>query len=425
MLTQVFSGGLTVPVPTAAPERNGVDVMITEEAAITALPEDDFRVEPLVDQGDSVEQGAPVLRSRRHHVLLVTAPMPGRVASIELGPGHRLSSIRFFLEPEAGRREVDTHLANRGDDPGALRDLLLGTGLWRFFRARPFGQVPLPTEHPSAIFVMAVDTRPRAPSPREAISGRAEAFERGLHALLRMTEGPVFLCQDGGRPVLEGVVPDRLRPVSVAATHPWGLAGLQIHRLCPAEVGTPVWDIHAEDVAAIGSLLETGRVPETRLVSIAGPALRQAREVRCQPGADLRELCHGIVAPGPHTIVSGSALDGREAHWLRHRDRQVTVLGGKPKRRAPHWFLSALETASRPKPLIPTAALDQALGGDLPAAPFLRALTSGDTETFRRLGGLSFVEEDLALADYITGAAPSLRACLSALLHRIAVEEAA
>ena len=132
-----------------------------------------------------------------------------------------------------------------------------------------------------------------------------------------------------------------------------------------------------------------------------------------------------MVRPGPHEVWTGSALDGYESHWLAGRDRQSTVIESPHRASRLHWFQAALARASRPKPLIPTAALDQALAGALPAMPFLRALASGDSETFTRLGGLSLLEEDVALADYVTGAEPSVRALLAAMLDRVATEEAA
>lgn len=418
--------GLNVPVASPPLAPGPAKVLITEEAAVTARPKDDFRVEPLVAEGDIVAQGAPVLESRRHLAIKVTAPMPGRVAAIRLGPGHRLSSILFFHEPGAGRHTFDAKLANRGDDPGALHDILLTSGLWRLFRSRPFGRVPLPTERPAAIFVMALDSRPLAADPRRAVEGREEDVGRGLTALARLTDGPVFLCQDRGGAMLGADAgSDRLRIVKTRPDHPFGLAGFQIHRHRPATTAQPVWDIHIEDVAAIGTLLATGLVPETRLVSVAGPALRDARMLRCQPGADLRQLSHGLVKPGPYEILSGSALDGREAHWLQERDRQVTVLDAPHRSARRHWFQTALARASRPKPLVATAALEQAFGGAVPAMPFLRALASGDAETFARLGGLSFLEEDVALVDYITRAEPNIQALLGAMLDTIAAEEGA
>ena len=54
--------------------------------------------------------------------------------------------------------------------------------------------------------------------------------------------------------------------------------------------------------------------------------------------------------------------------------------------------------SSRLRPLIPTNALERALGFDIPVVPFLRALSVGDAETAKRLGCLELVEEDVAAA---------------------------
>jgi len=225
---------------------------------------------------------------------------------------------------------------------------------------------------------------------------------------------------------LPGVVPgDRLRVLTVPPLHPHGLAGVQIHRHCLATPARPVWDIAAEDVAAIGALLGDGQVAPTRLISVTGTALRAGRLVRCQPWADLRSLSRGHVRPGPHRHVSGSALDGRETRWLRPRDRQVSVMVPPARGEDHHWFLSALRGARRPLPLIPSAAMDQSLGGAIPAMPLLRALSVGDAEAATRLGVLSLLPEDMALADYLTCSEPRLARLLADMLAGIEREEVA
>lgn len=395
-----------------------IRTIITDQCALFASPEEDFRIELLVAEGDRVAQGAPVLRSRRHPELVLTAPVAGDVAAIELGPGRRLSHMLFFHVPDAGRHQHSVS----GEDAAATRALLLSAGLWPLFRSRPFGRIPSPGETAAAIFVMALDTRPDAPSPRLALQGHEDEFARGLHALAALTEGPVFVCQDNGADIPDS---GRNRIIKVPATHPHGLPGLQIAQRFPAEAEHPVWDIHAEDVAAIGALLATGFVPETRLVSVAGPALRKKRLVRCQPGADLRALTFDIVKPGPHRLLSGSALDGIEARWLGRWHRQATAIPNLPRDPYPHWFSAALRRAGRPLPIIPTAALDQAFGGILPAALLARAIASNDVETAVRLGALSLVEDDMALADYTSAASPRLATMLRAMLDRIAMENVA
>ena len=56
----VLTRGLSVSVPPPRTLAAPAEKLITEEAAITARPKDDFRVEALVEEGQLVAQGAPV-----------------------------------------------------------------------------------------------------------------------------------------------------------------------------------------------------------------------------------------------------------------------------------------------------------------------------------------------------------------------------
>jgi Na+-transporting NADH:ubiquinone oxidoreductase subunit A len=147
--------------------------------------------------------------------------------------------------------------------------------------------------------------------------------------------------------------------------------------------------------------------------------------VRTHPGADLRQLTQRHVERGPHVLMSGSPLDGHMAHWLAPRHRQVTVLPRDPATDRPHWLAAALSRASRANPVIPSAALTQSVAAAFPVTPFIRALSAGDDETAMKLGVLSLLEEDLALADYVLSQSGQLTAELRAMLDRIQTEYAA
>lgn len=410
-----------MPVPTPQPLPTLPETVITAEAGLNLGPQNDLRVEPLVQAGDAVAQGAPILRDRRRLECVVTAPMSGRVAELEIGTGRRLTSLVVYRDDRGERHayDIDAARAELDGDGGseALRELLQSSGLWARLRARPFGGVPAAATNPAAIFVMAVDTRPLAPDPRLALAGEnGDRLQLGLRVLRRLCDGPVYLCQGRGPDIL--AADDKVRIVRVGPLHPAGLAGTQIHRSFPAQPNRQVWEIAGEDVAAIGHLLSDGHLPATRLVAVAGPGLRETRLVRCQPGADLRELCYAHMTPGPRVILSGSVLEGREARWLGFRDRQVTVL----ERHDPmprHWLEAALRRASRAEPIIATAAVEQALGGAMPGMALLRALSVGDDEAAAELGALSLLEEDMAQVDYVTAASPRFSDLLRASLDRI------
>ncbi len=422
MIDFAFHSGLTprFASPACGPH---LTELITAEAGLQTMPGNPPRVTMAVDEGALVPQGAPIARLRTAPEVCFIAPMPARVARITLSQGHRLSEIVLFHEPGG---DVMRHDISDASTEAGLRRLMQNSGLWTWLERRPFGGMPAPGERPAAIFVMASDTAPLAPDPRIALAGQEEPFGRGLRALSRLTDGPVFVCQQPGPALFDGASPaGRLRKVEHGPHHPQGAPGLRIHALFPATLEAPVWTIHAEDVAHLGTLVATGTLPMTRLVSVGGAALREARLVRTQPGADLRGLTHRIVQPGPHVVLSGSPLDGHLAHWLAPRHRQATALPRLPQPGPPHWLVAALTRSAAPRPVIPNAALDQSFAATLPAAAFVRVLASGNDETAMKMGLLSLLEEDVALAEYVLGGAAHLPELLRAMLDRIRAEFAA
>lgn len=417
------TSGLSVDTPSPVPDAPEPEDVITEEAGIRPPPGEFPRVRVLVEEDETVAQGAAVACLRDAPEVRFVASMPGRVGRISLLPGRKLSEIVLFHEATG---DVADQQEGASDTESGLRRLMQRAGIWPLLRRRPFGGMPGAGERPAAIVVMAADTRPDAPDPRRALMGREEDFGRGVEALATLTDGSVFVCGRPGPPLFDGPgVSRRVRSVTCGARHPQGSAGIRIHDLCPARIQAPVWDVHGEDVAALGALLRTGRVPMSRHVVVAGPALRSGRFLRTQPGADLRELTRRVALPGAHQLLSGSSLDGHQAQWLGPRDRQVTVVPRPTLRADKHWLASALVRSSQPRPVIPTAALSQAMGAALPASAFVRALGSGDEETAIGLGILSLLEEDVALADYVLGGDMHLGDLLRGMLDSIRAEHAA
>ena len=414
--------GLTPEVlsPPCPAERGDI---VTEETGIRPPAGGDVAVTPLVKEDDRVGAGDAVACLRTAPDICLAAPVAGRVARISLRPGRRLDEIVIYREPGEGGATHDLAAARSA---AGLRRLFQAAGAWPWFGRRPFGGMPAPAEVPAAIFVMASDTRPHAPDPVEEITGREEALARGLTALATLAGGTVFVCWPGNAPTPSLDLGDvDIRWIRCGPRHPQGSAGIRIHQCCPAGLDAAVWDIHAGDVAALGEMLATGVLPMTRAVRIAGPGLAEGRSLTTHVGADLRQLTQRITAPGPHTLVSGSALDGQPARWLGPRDRQITVLPRDTAPTRPHWLIAALTDRAGSRPAIPTAALDQSLGGGVPAAPFIRALGAGNDEAAMSMGLLSLLEEDIALTDYVLGAGGEIAGQLRAMLERIRTEYAA
>lgn len=353
-----------------------------------------------VSQGDVVHRGQALLTDRTNPRITIVAPVSGRIASVEYGPRRSLSALVIQRDPDAPEQpqaasppEITTR--------ETLRETLLAHGVWPAFRTRPFGRLPDPNAIPQAIFVTATDSEPLAPDPRDILKTRMDAFCEGVRLLGLLTDGPVYVCQTSGTPLVDE--DDTIRNVTFDGPHPSGLAGTHINSLHPLNGETQVWTIEGQDVAAIGALAETGRYDPSRIIALTGTRAAEPRLIRAVPGASLRELTAGeATGNGPVQVVSGSLLSGHETGWLGRFHRQVTMTDAlkpvpvAPRPRRPKWLAKSSQKTT-PQAIIPTAALERALPSGYLPVPLMRALAVGDFEVAVRLGALGLIEEDVAL----------------------------
>ena len=66
--------------------------------------------------------------------------------------------------------------------------------------------------------------------------------------------------------------------------------GTHIHFIDPVGAHKTVWHINYQDVIAVGKLFTTGELYVERVVSLAGPQVKEPRLVRTVIGANLSQL---------------------------------------------------------------------------------------------------------------------------------------
>ncbi|MHA1190387.1 MAG: NADH:ubiquinone reductase (Na(+)-transporting) subunit A [Alphaproteobacteria bacterium] len=363
-------------------------------AGILGTDYPDIRLKPLVAVGDSVARGAALACDQKRPDILVCAPAAGVVSEIGIGEKRRLATIAIAIGGKNSHRFSVPTALNRE----RLQVLLLKCGLWPCLTARPFGRIPDPGLSPGAIFVTAIDSRPHAVDAKVVLAGKPDLFCRGVRALTVLTDGPVFVCQAPGDSLAREH--GQIRCVRFAGSHPAGLAGTHIDRLFPLHGMRSVWQIHYQDVIAIGSLIETGEPETDRVISLAGPGVRSPRLVQIPAGSALDELMAGELHEGGPNFYSGSVLGGMAGRFLSRHHWQVTAnfLGRTARRTHSLPNLAPM----RPAPVIPTEALMRSLGPNIHVVPLVRALSVGDVEAAARLGCLRLLEEDMELVTYAT-----------------------
>ena len=355
-----------------------------------------------VREGQDVRCGQVLCVDRLCPDIAFVASASGRVSQIHHGTRHRIHALEIATEGDELTR-FDVKPAQ--NDPKALRSLLLESGAWVAFRSRPYGRIPAPSDRPSAIFVTASDSNPLAADPAAILASQPAAFQRGVDAMIQLTEGPVFVCQAFGAALAEPR--ERVRVVRFSGPHPSGLAGTHVHHLMPVSGSRMVWQIGYQDVAAIGHLLETGRNDTLRTVSVAGPGLMEPALVIAPLGAQLSDLVQEtslVPTKSAPRLVSGSVLTGRTSRFLGRHDVQVTVLANDRDALSarPFWarILDRLPR-TRTGATLPFEAFERAFPFDMLPVPLMRALAVGDVETAEKLGCLELLEEDMALLSWL------------------------
>lgn len=439
--------GLDIPL-SGAPQQS-----IHDGAAITTvavLGEEYVGMRPTmhVQVGDRVAKGQILFEDKKNPGVNFTAPAAGEVIEVLRGAQRVLQAVVIKLDGDAKvsfASYPSEQLASldRSDVVKQLND----AGQWVALRTRPFSRAPKLDAEPVAIFVNAMDTNPLAADPALVIAEQSQAFIDGLQVLTRLTQGKVFVVKAADAEVAVGNAAVQLE--SFAGPHPAGLVGTHIHFLAPASASKTVWHINYQDVIAYGKLFTTGEVYNARVLSLAGPGVREPRLVRSQLGANLRELTQGALYEGKQRIVSGSVLNGHkvdDAHqWLGRFHLQVSVLAEGDQKEFFGWikpgvnqhsvtraylghlspkklFAMTTTTNGSDRSMVPIGNYERVMPLDILPTILLRDILSGDSEQAVKLGVLELDEEDLALCTYVCPGKYDYASALRGMLNDIEKE---
>jgi Na+-transporting NADH:ubiquinone oxidoreductase subunit A len=397
-----------------------------------ALVGDDYigmKPKMAVQVGDSVKLGQVLFEDKKTPGVQFTSPGCGKVAAINRGPKRKFESIVIELEGEEEETFPSFAAAKLdGLERSQVQDTLIQSGLWTVLRTRPYSKVPAPGSAPRSIFVTAMDTNPLAADPAIIIKEQAQDFGHGLQVLTRLTDGPVYVCK---RPAAD-IPGDGIAKVSMQefdGPHPAGLAGTHIHLLDPASDQKTVWCINYQDVIAVGRLFTTGSLYMERVVSLAGPAVKNPRLIRTRVGADIAELLKADLSQVDMRVISGSVLSGRQAGggyaFLGRPHLQVSAIAEGREREFLGWALAGFNRYSvkalyasafvgrgrkvafsssaegNRRAMVPIGSYEQVMPLDIEPPYFLRSLIVGDTDRAQALGCLELDEEDLALCAFV------------------------
>jgi Na+-transporting NADH:ubiquinone oxidoreductase subunit A len=377
---------------------------------------------------DQVKKGQVLFEDKKNPGVKFTAPAAGVVKEINRGAKRVLQSVVIEV---SGNEQVtfDKFAASELSslDREVVKRTLVDAGQWPALRARPFSKVAAIEATASSIFVTAIDTNPLAADPAVIIAENVEAFEAGLAVVSRLTDGKVFVCKKAGAKIPSSAI-SQVEVHEFAGIHPAGNVGTHIHFLDPVSANKQVWHLGYQDVIAFGKLFLTGEISAERVVSLAGPRVKNPRLVRTVLGASLEDLVAGELEEGDNRVISGSVLAGKTATgphaFLGRYHVQVSVLlegrekelfgwiaPGSDKFSVTRTFLGHLapsrlfkmttSTGGSKRAMVPIGNYERVMPLDILPTLLLRDLIARDLDGAISLGALELDEEDLALCTFV------------------------
>lgn len=321
--------------------RKGLDITLqgeaekvktTAESSLFAIKPPDFHglvPKMTVKVGDKVKIGTVIFFDKYQEEIKFVSPVAGEITDVFRGEKRRILEVRIKADGTDASEEFGASNPDSMDGKG-VKKALLENGLWPFIKMRPIDVIARPTDKPKAIFVSAFDSSPLAPEYDYILHGEHDAFQAGLTAIAKLTDGKVHLTKranvshDAAITDAKGV-----QTHTISGKHPAGNVGTQIHHIDPINKGEIVWTVNALDVATIGRTLLAGKFDPTRTVALTGSEVKKTSYVKTRIGATIKPMVDGQIASDNVRYISGNVLTGEKIDadgYVGFYDHQVTVI---------------------------------------------------------------------------------------------------
>jgi len=380
----------------------------------------------LVEEGQQVKAGQPVILHKEAEQVVLTSPVNGICRKIVRGEKRRLEQIVIEATDPLDQVVFPTKDPEKMKREEILEHLLM-SGLWPLFKQRPYGVLAQPQVVPRDIFVTGFDTAPLAVSFDPFIQQNQTHFIAGLNILKKLTNGKVFLSlhQKFNQPKLY----ENLENIEIkwfSGPHPAGNVGVQIHHIKPINKGEYIWTLNSQDVVALGFLFNTGKRLFQRQVALTGSELKNTGIYLLPAEVQIKGLIEGNLLQDNVRVISGNVLTGSKIEkdgFLMMHDTQITVIPegnyyefmgwaapGFKKYSLSRTFFSWL-TSNRKyrldtnmhggvRPFVVSEQYEKVFPFEIYPVYLLKAILANNIDMMEKLGIYEVIEEDFALCEF-------------------------
>ena len=328
----------------------------TSAKVISIYPGEIEGIKPRLNirEGDKIAGGDVLFFDKKNPAFKFRSPFAGTVKAIIFGPRRSLQEIKITVAARGSVDEFDHFYPDAviEGERTEIIDMLQDSGLLALIRKRPFSKMVDASELPKSIFVNAMANAPFRADVNAIIPGNEEAFQAGLDALTRLTDGMVHLCLDGA--VENSAALTDAANVAVhrfSGPHPSGNTSTHIHHIDPIAPGDVVWTISALNVVQIGQFMITGVIPQEKYVVAAGSGLEagSAKYYKVRIGTPIEEFLGSGMNGAELRVISGDVFSGDVTPadaGVGYHDTSICVLPEDRERHFMGWLASGMDRFS-------------------------------------------------------------------------------
>jgi len=399
----------------------------TDKLAIKPIDFSGLSPKILVKAGQLVKAGEPLFFDKNSPEVLFTAPTSGEVLAINRGERRKVLEVVIQADGKNDSIEFDKADPEKLSRE-AIKEQLKKSGLWSFLKQRPYGTVAKPDSTPLHMFISGFDSSPLAPDYEFILKGQTSAFQTGINALAKLTDGKIHV---GIRPDQENGFFSGIKNIVItqfSGPHPAGNVGIQIHHLSPISKGDLIWTINPQEVIYIGRLFETGKIDFTKIIALVGSEVKSPKYYKVIHGTNLSGILKNATKKeGNERFISGNALTGTKVEaddYLGFFDQQVTVIPEGDYYEFLGWAMPRLNKFSisrsyfswlspkksfkadsnlngEERAYVVTGQYDKVLPMDIFPVHLIKAILANDIDKMEQLGIYDVIEEDMALCEYV------------------------
>ena len=383
----------------------------------------------LVDVGDDVKAGTPVVYDKLSENIMYCSPVSGEVIDIIRGDKRRLEEIRIL--PDKTNKylnhkkysEKEIQKLSRED----IIDNLTKSGVWPNLIQRPFGLVADTKLEPKSIHISFFDSSPLAPNYSFIYKDELENIDFGLLVLSKLTNGKIHLNHNAES--IKYFKNDKYQNNEFSGPHPSGNVGVQIHHIDPVNKNDIVWSTTPAGLIQIGKLFSKGIYDASKIISLVGSSVEKPMYYKCLSGFSVNDLISKNVSYDNIRVISGNVLTGTSIGnngYLGFYDNMITVIPEGNNHAFLGWIMPIVNklsfqrafgllsflnpnkkykldtnTNGELRAFVQSGVFEKVLPMDILPTYLFKSILANDYDEMEELGIYELVEEDVALCEFV------------------------